>query len=65
MTGKAVNDNRIEQRTFARFFRHSVQALGVTTPSPRLLFEFWDVEPCPEGWAELEDVPVAAGVGWL
>jgi hypothetical protein len=26
--------------TFARFLRHSVQALGVTTPSPRRRFEF-------------------------
>lgn len=27
--------------TFARFFRHSVHALGVTTPKPLLRFEFW------------------------
>lgn len=26
-------------RTFARFLRHSVHALGVTTPSPLRLFE--------------------------
>lgn len=26
-------------RTFARFLRHSVQALGVTTPRPRRLLE--------------------------
>lgn len=28
-----------ERPTFARFLRHSVQALGVTTPGPRRLFE--------------------------
>jgi hypothetical protein len=26
--------------TFARFLRHSLQALGVTTPKPRRRFEF-------------------------
>jgi hypothetical protein len=34
--------------TFARFFRHSVQAFGVTTPSPRLRLGFWlELEACP------------------
>ena len=28
---------RIDRHTFARFLRHSVQALGVTTPRPRRL----------------------------
>jgi len=50
--------------TFARFLRHSVQALGVTTPKPRRRFEFcgWlivlgavpeAVEGVFEDWAEV------------
>ena len=56
------------RRTFARFLRHSVQAFGVTTPSPRLRFEFCVLEDCaPAVWFEawLADEPVAAGVEWL
>lgn len=37
MTGPLGGDIR----TLARFLRHSVQALGVTTPRPLLRFEFW------------------------
>lgn len=56
-------------RTFARFFRHSVQAFGVTTPRPRRRFEFCELlapvggpEPADgvfEDWAE-----VGVGLPW-
>lgn len=57
--------------TLARFLRHSVQALGVTTPRPRLRFEFWalDVEPgvLPAVACEVEAVVwgVLPVLGWL
>lgn len=36
---KGRTDRQTDGRTFARFLRHSVQALGVTTPRPRRRFE--------------------------
>lgn len=58
--------------TFARFFRHSVQALGVTTPSPLRLFEAAALEteaavgalgvPAEEEVSAVWVVPAAAGV---
>ena len=63
-----------QRHTFARFFRHSVQAFCVTAPSPRFLFEAWlgpdGVPPCCGGGDEVptaRDGPEAAtlaGDGW-
>lgn len=36
-----LNRDILPVRTFALFLRHSVQALGVTIPRPRLRLEFW------------------------
>lgn len=46
--------------TFARFLRHSVQAFGVTTPRPRRLFEYCELDGGPDA---LDD-PVEPSV-WL
>ena len=56
----------ISKRTLARFLRHSVQALGVTIPSPRLRLAFctlfvWFCVVLPD---VVEDM-VGVGVGWL
>lgn len=63
-------------RTFARFFRHSVQALGVTTPRPLLrLLSCADGVPEPEAGFVAAEAPEAEGaepvcgvlpaLGWL
>lgn len=53
----------LERHTLARFLRHSVQAFGVTTPSPRLRLESWDADDtCPGVLAVPELGP---GVGCL
>lgn len=39
MTGAMQTRTPANHRTLARFLRHSVQALGVTTPRPRRRFE--------------------------
>lgn len=38
-----------EEHTFARFLRHSVQALGVTTPRPLFLLDNWPGPAVPAG----------------
>lgn len=43
-------------RTFARFLRHSVHALGVTTPKPRRRFEFCELAALVGGPEAIEVV---------
>lgn len=52
-----------QSHTLARFFRHSVQALGVTTPSPLLLLDSWPEPEVEAGVAAEGAAGVEAGTG--